>query len=981
MTLRWRQFLLLALIGAALCPGGVSASAQAVEARLAEDGRSVILSAPGIEYFRGGFSAWINDVPGTNYVLSSESGSQVGRISTAVENTPYGMATVQRATFEFKEEQMELLFRLDKMAGVPVVLLQAGIRNRGRRPVSLDNTCPLVMQPDPSDESPVCSIQVSGKLSDWFLTGLHPATPVLSALDELRKKETIHEYGGCYRSDGTGFLFGPVGTPVAYVGGRVMAVGKGRIGLTLSSKMNNVRVRPGETRWGQQMALFMEPPAVALARWADWVAKTHGACTSKGSLSGWNSSFRGLSVSGSNLLDVADQVLKSEGRLRPGTIQIEDVFQSATGGPLETNERFPEGLAFYAKRIAETGARPGLRLVATRYPYGDWTNFVATAQQAVRMGFTHLKIYERFRNVLPDKTDLEFTREGFRKLREAVGDDVYLQNWHYVDGGHFAPSRVSVGFVDASNTGKQIGQGTARAVIEQVLRSYHLNGRWFAVNNDYFYMATELKDVRPFDGGWPLARTWISMVGLSCGVAVTSDPWNEERFKPYWRNVEVLTPPAREHTEVLDICTAREWPRLVGHVKRDWGDSTVVLLWNPAEKEQTVTLDFARIGLDPKHHYAVWSFWDNRFMGVAEGSWTTPFLAPSASQHLCFTDLDRDPGRPALIGSGLHIYCGAADIKQVTALRSAMQIELTDAGARSGDLFLYSQLNPVFKDAVGCEVAGITAAGENVWRIAVKDRRHGVAQRIELDIPLPLTSQVWFWGLVGVTLASLFFGAWRYLVYLKLQRVHARDRERARIARDLHDDLGANLSEIAMMSELAKDELPADDPTRAHFGEISERASSNVRRLSDIVWAINPANDTLEGMAGFLCKFAQDYLARAQIRCRLDVPETMPNVLLDSVQRHNLALAVKEAVHNAVRHGAPSEVLLGIATGGGRITITVRDNGRGFDTTRDVVENHGSTNMRVRMEQMGGAFARQSVPGQGTTVVFTVPFTAPRSSS
>jgi signal transduction histidine kinase len=219
------------------------------------------------------------------------------------------------------------------------------------------------------------------------------------------------------------------------------------------------------------------------------------------------------------------------------------------------------------------------------------------------------------------------------------------------------------------------------------------------------------------------------------------------------------------------------------------------------------------------------------------------------------------------------------------------------------------------------------------------------------------------------------------LVYLKLQRVHARDRERARIARDLHDDLGANLSEIAMMSELAKDELPADDPTRAHFGEISERASSNVRRLSDIVWAINPANDTLEGMAGFLCKFAQDYLARAQIRCRLDVPETMPNVLLDSVQRHNLALAVKEAVHNAVRHGAPSEVLLGIATGGGRITITVRDNGRGFDTTRDVVKNHGSTNMRVRMEQMGGTFARQSVPGQGTTVVFTVPFTAPRSPS
>jgi len=133
------------------------------------------------------------------------------------------------------------------------------------------------------------------------------------------------------------------------------------------------------------------------------------------------------------------------------------------------------------------------------------------------------------------------------------------------------------------------------------------------------------------------------MVGLSCGAAFTSDPWNEERFKPYWRNAEILTPPAKERTVVADLCTSKEWPRLVGRVKREWGDWTVALLWNPLEKEQKVTLDFARIGLDPGRRYAVWSFWDNRYLGVVEGSYTTPFLAASASQHLCITELPQSP--------------------------------------------------------------------------------------------------------------------------------------------------------------------------------------------------------------------------------------------------------------------------------------------------------------------------------------------------
>ncbi len=87
------------------------------------------------------------------------------------------------------------------------------------------------------------------------------------------------------------------------------------------------------------------------------------------------------------------------------------------------------------------------------------------------------------------------------------------------------------------------------------------------------------------------------------------------------------------------------------------------MLWNPGTSEAAITLDFARAGLDPQRRYAVWSFWDNRYLGVAKGSWTTPTLAPSASQHLCFTDLDRTPNKPVLVGSNLHIFCGGAEIR------------------------------------------------------------------------------------------------------------------------------------------------------------------------------------------------------------------------------------------------------------------------------------------------------------------------------
>jgi signal transduction histidine kinase len=931
----------------------------AVNARLEDNGRTVNLTAQGMTVFRGGFSAAVM-MEGDTHEISSDSGTVVGAQSDSLEEIPYGTASVSFSTVRFEKEHLDLLFRLDKMRGRSCVLLRAGIRNYGNRPVNLVRVSPLAMDETiPAGLATTHSprlLQVSGNPAEWLITGFFRNTPVLASLSSIRTPLDMNECGGCYRRDGVGFLFGPVGVPVSYVSAHLAAFAGDKAELTLTSDMSCVRVGPGQTRWGQQMALFMEPPATALVRWSEWVAKTHGARTAKGALAGWSSwySLR-EQVTGKDVLSVADQVLKSGGRLRPDVIQIDNGYE--VEGKLETNAKFPEGLPFYARRIAATGARPGLKLAFSQG--SNPADVVEKVGRAVQMGFTYLKLeLGGFKELRGDEqTTFESRREVYEAIRKAAGENTYLLDLKTY------PERASLGFIDASRTGGETYRQGLRPVIEEVLRSYHLNNRWFAVDDNSYFMATELKDVSPLAGGWPLARTWISMVGLSCGAAITSDPWNEPRFKPYWRNTEILTPAAKEQTEVVDLGISTEWPRLVGHVSREWGDWTVALLWNPADKEQVVTLDFARIGLDPKRRYAIWSFWDNRYLGVAEGSYTTPFLAASASQHLCFTELPRDSDTPVLIGSGLHIYCGAAELKRVTSLRSAMRIELTDAGARDGDLFIYSRFRPVVKDAAGCTVEGINAAGENVWRLALKNRRHGELQRVELDIPQPITRQGWFWGLLSMLAASLLFGGWRYRIAMRLQRERALEVERLRIASDIHDEVGASLTKIGRLA------TALSDP------RIAETTREVVQAMDEIVWAVNPRNDTLDNMANYLVHYAEEFVHPTGLYCDLDVPLTLPERPLSAEIRHNVFMVVKEALNNAVKHGAPARIRLGLTFEVELLTVTVQDDGRGFTIEAIAKGTDGLANMRQRLTAIGGQLHLRSEPGRGTSVTLQVRLT------
>ena len=208
------------------------------------------------------------------------------------------------------------------------------------------------------------------------------------------------------------------------------------------------------------------------------------------------------------------------------------------------------------------------------------------------------------------------------------------------------------------------------------------------------------------------------------------------------------------------------------------------------------------------------------------------------------------------------------------------------------------------------------------------------------------------------------------------------ERERTRIARDIHDDLGAQLTRITMMSESARSDLDNPGQAMIGLGKIYDTARELTRSMDEIVWAVNPRHDTLESLADYMEKFAQDLLATAGIRCRLDLPVQFPLWHLTSEVRHNVFLAFKEALHNAVKHSGASEVLIRLAVKEKSFELAVEDNGGGFAVGKKVkafssvqgrtASGNGLENMRRRLTAIGGSCETQSSSEAGTKVIFTV---------
>lgn len=257
---------------------------------------------------------------------------------------------------------------------------------------------------------------------------------------------------------------------------------------------------------------------------------------------------------------------------------------------------------------------------------------------------------------------------------------------------------------------------------------------------------------------------------------------------------------------------------------------------------------------------------------------------------------------------------------------------------------------------------------------------------------LPQVWQTWWFragslmvGAMAVSAAVLALGRQRVRRKLEqLERQRALERERARIARDIHDDLGASLTRITLLSQSARAELDGQAQAAADVDQIYSTARELTRAMDEIVWAVNPKHDTLDSLVTYLGRFAQSFLSSAGLRCRLDVPLNLPHWTITSESRHNLYLTLKEALNNVIKHAGATEVRVCLELRPQGFTLTIIDNGRGFDpgSIRGAADStepfrtaggNGLANMQRRMEEIGGQCEWQTARGEGTRVVLTLP--------
>lgn len=206
-----------------------------------------------------------------------------------------------------------------------------------------------------------------------------------------------------------------------------------------------------------------------------------------------------------------------------------------------------------------------------------------------------------------------------------------------------------------------------------------------------------------------------------------------------------------------------------------------------------------------------------------------------------------------------------------------------------------------------------------------------------------------------------------------MERQRAVERERARIAKDIHDDLGASLTRITLLSQTALGDLHQPDQAAADLDRIYVTARTLTRAMDEIVWAVNPSHDTLDSLVNYAGSFAQQFLSDANVRCRLDAPLDLPQRPVSAEVRHNVFLSFKEALHNIVKHSKASEVRIALALQDSGFMITIDDNGIGFPNPPPThLQGDGLRNMHQRLTDIGGHCDIVALPNQGTRVTLTV---------
>jgi len=354
-----------------------------------------------------------------------------------------------------------------------------------------------------------------------------------------------------------------------------------------------------------------------------------------------------------------------------------------------------------------------------------------------------------------------------------------------------------------------------------------------------------------------------------------------------------------------------------------------------------------------------------------------------------------------ILDSGTHVLAvdGFNDNREA-GLLFGLKIELTDG--RVITISSDSRWRIVPNDEIGWERqqeplenwSKATVVSEFLPRPQTKAREKEFDRKptmiVKVPVLRPVVVRFWQHGWFQISLLSVAILAVltclqlmaRLTVQSKAQALLSR--ERARIARDIHDEIGARLTELALEGEVIQTKLPAESNVRPKLVALCEKARGMSGAMDEVVWAVNPRRDTVRDFATYACKYARRFLSSTPIRCRLEVEENLPDVVFELPVRRSLLLAVKEAINNAVKYSGADRLFLRINVQGRQLLVVVEDNGKGFDLQKADPQRNGLSNMTERLRELGGVCRIVTRPGGGCRVEFEVPlskFSKPRESS
>ncbi|MBL7739124.1 MAG: hypothetical protein JNK14_07885 [Chitinophagaceae bacterium] len=244
------------------------------------------------------------------------------------------------------------------------------------------------------------------------------------------------------------------------------------------------------------------------------------------------------------------------------------------------------------------------------------------------------------------------------------------------------------------------------------------------------------------------------------------------------------------------------------------------------------------------------------------------------------------------------------------------------------------------------------------------------------EIHPPWWQTWWFRSIALIAVSGLLVWGFRSYYHRKLERQmailekqQAIEKERTRIATDMHDELGTGLSRIKFLSQTISNK-EIDAGIRAELGKITGYSDEMAEKMGEIIWALNEKNDTLADLVAYTRSYAAEYLSNHNISCMADTPLHLPGNFINGETRRNIFLSVKECLHNIIKHAGATKVHF-IVRLAGSVQITIHDNGKGIDWQHQREYSNGIKNIQKRMKEINGyvKFTNE----QGTKVEFVIP--------